>query len=204
MINRHRWGCAALGSALAAGLCLLGGGARTAAEDGTGLYLSGDLGPNFMPDPTVRPGGGILSMDPGVRFDGALGYNFNSWLGVEGESGFLYNSTSHDPRHAWLGQMPMLANLVVRYERNSPWVPYAGIGVGGVVGFLNNDQGCDTDGEFAWQFMVGIRYRLRQHLAVDLAYKYLGTSDQYYNIGGPIVLSDLNNHMFALSLTWSF
>jgi opacity protein-like surface antigen len=113
-----------------------------------GWYLDFGAGGNM---PTAE-----YHADPGFRLSAAGGYNFNRWLGLELETGFLYNSVKIPPINIdditigdikvgdILGdisieninidvkQVPLLLNFMLHFKNETKWEPYAGFGMGGV------------------------------------------------------------------------
>lgn len=118
-----------------------------------GWYLNFAAGANA---PTVE-----YHADPGFRFSASGGYNFNKYLGLELETGFLYNHIGINigdiiddivniPELEEIiddigdviddigdisidaKQIPVLVNFMLRYPIASKWESYAGIGMGGM------------------------------------------------------------------------
>lgn len=175
-----------------------------------GWYLNFEAGPNWVPDVEVSFDGGAetdVDLNTGFRGSVGVGYNINEFMGVELESGFLYNEG--DGADAWLGQVPILANVVFRLENDTPWLPYAGVGAGGVAAILDLEEGdadeTDSDFVFAWQFQGGLRYRLSESSSVGIGYKYLGVDSPEFDLGGSNQEFDiLHNQSVFASFTWSF
>jgi opacity protein-like surface antigen len=165
-----------------------------------GLYMKADAGLNYIQDATISGQSGKAKFDPGFRIGIAGGYNLNSWSAIELETGFLRNGIK-DSGNAWFGAVPVLANAVFRYENDSKFVPYAGIGVGGAYTMVEGSGDSHTDFVFAWQAMVGVRYELSKSAAFDLGYKMFSTADQTYN---GTKVSDFYSHMIGLGFIWKF
>ena len=109
----------------------------------TGTVLPGITGTLAQPS---------LSLNPGVRFDVAPGYNFTDWLGAEFSAGILYNGLDHlngtgtilldgsttpivsGPDGVSLTgrylQVPAIASAVFRWPGSSRWKPYLSTGFG--------------------------------------------------------------------------
>ena len=185
-----------------------------------GIYFGLDGGINLAHDVDADFSAGGLSLPgdaefhTGFRFDMIGGYNINEWLGVELESGFIYNTfssisiagTEVPEGDSWLGHVPLLANAIFRLENDTPWTPYAGIGAGAAISILEIDE-VDTDMEFvpAWQAQVGVRYALDERSALGVGYKYFGAASQEYDIDGlGIELAESHNHAFIVSVIFSF
>jgi opacity protein-like surface antigen len=202
-LNRHLSGIA--GAMLASVLAL----PAAAAEKESGVYLNVDIGPSWAEDVRIDVAGisGDAELDVGVRMGLALGYNFNRYLGLEFDTGFLYNE--FDQTDSSLSHVPFMANGVFRYPTDIGLEPYVGAGIGGAVNVLYiNDFGIDdsdADFNFAWQAMAGLRYRFANHMAIGVGYKYFGTLDSNYGIEGVNVdVGTSNNHMLDLSFNVQF
>src|SRR5687768_5376533 len=100
----------------------------------TGPYFSFGAGVNLAEETDAEldfgyaTAEGTLESDPGFRISVAPGYNFNQWLGVELESGFLLNTI--DGSDDWVGHVPFLANVILRFENETGFTPYIGVGAG--------------------------------------------------------------------------
>src|SRR6185436_4406528 len=114
---------------------LMAGQARAA----HGFYLNAGAGVSLAEDVKLKeffgPAGNHLDFDAGVRFSVSGGYNFNDYIGLEGETGWIYNDIQHVD--ASLSHVPMMANVVFRYDRpDCKLVPYAGAGLGGDISVI--------------------------------------------------------------------
>lgn len=161
---------------------------------------------NILPDIDVA--GSSLSFDPGLRFNAAGGYHFTPMISAEIETGFLFNEVE-DAGDTTLSQVPFLANVVFRFPNSSPFIPFIGVGVGGVAAVLTIDdiisEDDDTDVVFAWQVQAGVHYRINDNMSAGITYKYLGVDSPEFDIGGGIVDFDvMHNHAIMASFNWSF
>jgi len=102
-----------------------------------------------------------------------------------------------------LGAVPLLANVVFRYENSTKFVPYLGGGAGGAVSMVSA-TGTDTDTVFAYQAKTGVAYQLTENVMLDLGYKFFSTAEQSYFLTSPFKLKDVYNHFVGASLTWKF
>jgi opacity protein-like surface antigen len=160
-----------------------------------GLYLNFAAGANWM--------SAEFHADTGFRLSAAAGYNFNKWIGLEFETGYIYNNT-FTSRSLFgreitgpgvvLQQVPLLVNCVVRYENSSKIVPYVGFGVGGNFVFNNDTSGFD----FAYQPMLGVRYEINESMSVGLGYKYLGSGV------AALFAAMEGNHSVMAEFNWKF
>lgn len=152
-----------------------------------GVYLTAEVGGNWA-------GATNTSVTlPGFRLSGALGYNFNRWIGLELETAYLYASKD-DIR---VSQVPILANFLVRYEGDRKWVPYAGVGLGGVVVWGPDDTDSGTIGDGAYQLVLGVRRMLTEQVPVGASYKYLG-----FVASSVLIERRIGNHSVNLGLNW--
>jgi opacity protein-like surface antigen len=160
-----------------------------------GPYLNFGVGPNWM--------SAEFHADTGFRFSAAAGYNFNKWVGLELETGYLYNNTLSGfsafgnqvtTPGVGVGQVPVLVNFVLRYENPSRVVPYVGFGLGGELVY----SGSDSLFELVYQPMFGARYEINEKLSVGLGYKYLGSglAAMFATMEG--------NHSVLIELNWKF
>ncbi len=181
-----------------------------------GLYLRVDGGANFVTGTKVDIGGspGNLSVDTGYRIDGAFGYEFGRWLAAEFEGGYIdnevssigfQNMTGHPQGDSALTQIPLLVNVVGRYENHTEFEPYIGAGIGAVLSRLNISGEKDSAAVFAWQAKAGVIWRIEHEAWLDIGYKLLMTQKQEYMFGGvPMQTKELFNHFLGVSVTWRF
>ena len=186
---------------------LCGGACTQGRAADMGPYVSFDAGVNIVSDRDLKTGG-TAEFDTGYRFSVAGGYRFTRFISAEIETGYLYNDVK-DAGDTKLGQLPVLLNAVFRYENSSHFVPFVGVGVGGVVSFFTVDdiisKDDDSDIVFAWQVQAGVHYRINDHMSAGITYKYLGVDSPEFDIGGGIIRFDVvHNHAFLASFNWSF
>ena len=175
---------------------------RASAAD-AGPYLTLDGGVNILQDLTVKQPGSAskkVEMDTGFRVGAIGGYNLNEWVGLELESGFMYNGF-RGMNDAWYGAVPILGNVVFRYENSSGFVPYIGAGAGGAYTMVEGNGTDKSDFVFAYQGKVGVAYQISANMAVDVGYKFFGTADQKYD---NTKVKDVYAHYIGLSLTLNF
>ena len=189
-----------------------------AAEPGLYFGLDGGLNLTHDVDLDFSAGGFSLPGDAefhtGFRFDMLGGYNLNEFFGVELESGFIYNTFSSltiagnelDDGDSFLGRVPLLANAIFRYENETAFTPYAGIGAGGALTILEIDEvETDTQFAFAWQAQLGVKYAFDERSSVGVGYKYFGTTSQEYEIEDvDLELEETHSHAFVVSVNFKF
>ena len=190
---------------LASGLAL----PAEAAEKESGVYVNFGVGPNFAESVDLKISGVSLSgdLDVGVRVSAGVGYNFNKYLGVEFDTGFVSNT--FEDFHGTLSHIPYMANGVFRYPIGTRLEPYIGGGVGGSSNFLYIDDfglhDSDVSFDFAWQAMAGLRYKFAENMSIGAGYKYLGTlSGDYHIDGNNTHVGNSNNHMLNFAFNMRF
>jgi opacity protein-like surface antigen len=160
-------------------------------------YLNFDLGAAVPQDVDLHQyisptPGAKLRLDTGVRMGAAVGCNFNRYVGVEFETGFISNGIK-DANDSWFTHVPLMVNAVLRYDTpRCRLVPYAGAGVGGDVSTLSLDYvrgpgGVVVDGTsstfvFAWQAFAGARYRFNSRMSAGIGYKFYWADDASWDV----------------------
>jgi opacity protein-like surface antigen len=185
------------------------------------IYLHADAGVALAEDVDVHrflgPANGKFELEPGVRFSAAGGYNFNPYIGAELETGFIANTIEHSDNDASLSHVPLLANIVFRYDTpRCPFIPFAGAGIGGDVSIIAFDDvrtgGAHLDGSdgtfvFAWQAFIGLRYRINDRMSIGGAYKFYAADDASWDVDGArgdIEVGRSYVHTFGCDFTMSF
>lgn len=194
---------------------------------GQNFYLEADLGVALADDVklsrVIFPTPGLkLELDAGARLSVAGGYNFNDYIGVQLETGFMVNNVSGlsngGDTDAAVAHMPMLVDFVVRYDKpDMKFVPFAGIGVGGDFSVLAVDDvrvsnttvidGVGSDVVFAWQAFVGARYKLNERISVGGAYKFFSAGGATWDVersAGDIKSGTAQVHSFVVDFAIKF
>jgi opacity protein-like surface antigen len=185
-----------------------------------GFQISAHGGAALADDVKVErflvPVGRNARLETGGRVGVTAGYNFTKFIGAEIETGLIANEFRD--LDASLAHVPMLANLVIRYDSaDSKWSPYAGAGAGGDVSILSIDNqrapnGARVDGAggdvvFAWQAFAGVRFKLNQKSSLGAAYKFYsaeGAEWQVQNSAGTIRTGRALVHSVGIDFTVSF
>jgi opacity protein-like surface antigen len=186
------------------------------------VYVDAQAGVSLPQKIEVRNAAGLpapgvkLDLDPGFRADFAVGYNVNSSLGLELQSGFIHNefkrvvggASSLNISEAGLSHVPLMGNVVLRYdEADTPFVGYAGGGAGADYSILWDDSTDETDGEFAfaWQAFGGMRYKLTPSISVGVGYRFYSVNNTSFNFGGSnLDLGRANIHSVLLDFNFKF
>jgi opacity protein-like surface antigen len=197
------------------------------AGHGQNFYLNADAGIAFGDDVEVRQflvplRNTDFELDPGGRFSVAGGYNFNEFIGVQIETGMIFNDidkvSGGGSIDGSLGHVPLIASVVGRYDKpNFPVVPFAGIGLGGDISILTLDNvrapngalvdGSGSDLVFAWQAFVGARYKLNDNMSIGGAYKFFaadGASWDVEDTSGDIKSGTACVHSFGVDFNLKF
>ena len=168
----------------------------------TGVYMKMDAGVNIMQDATGKSGAGSakIPMDMGFRVGLIGGYDLAKWAAIELETGFLYNGVK-DSGSTWFGAVPVLANLVFRYENDSKFVPYIGAGAGGAWTMVEGNSMNESTFVFAYQAKAGVAYEISPSMSVDVGYKFFSTAEQKYT---GFKVTDVYCHFIGLGFTYKF
>src|ERR1700677_376800 len=164
---------------------------------GTGPYFRMGAGPTIFQDGTLRsetlpalsfngPANANVSYNVGFAADGAFGWAFNQYVGLDFESGYIWGKINNIPGYyangSTIGNVPFLGNLTLSLPiPHTNIVPYIGGGAGGAVstfdahGFsdLAGDYtayGNESDTVFAYQAFAGLRFMLSPNLSLGLGY----------------------------------
>ena len=198
-------GCAGIGFALTFAL----------AAQGQGPYVKAEAGPTFTEDVTITeffglPQGSKIEFDPGFRFAFGGGYAFSDFIALGGETGFSYNAIddiegASSENDSSIGNVPLMANITLKFPNKSRLVPFAGAGAG--VSFVWFDantiqvpaggggggagggvvppatitlDGSESDTVFAWQVFGGLKYEINPQMSLGLSYKYLHADSPHW------------------------
>jgi len=209
--------------------CVLAGCALPALAQSTRFYAKVDAGGNITQDANlneffgpVAPGTKV-KFDPGFRAGLAGGYQLTDWFAPEVEMGYMENQikgiTGADRIHdAWFANVPFLVNGKLQLPNASIVTPYAGAGVGFSeallsVGHIDLDgtslHGDVNDTVFAWQAFAGLRFKLNEHMGVNLEYRYFnaeGASWQADFTRGTAsdTMRMSNTHTHAISVAFEY
>lgn len=177
---------------------------------GMGPYFRMGVGPTFFQDSELKSfnvsGSGFpgapVSYDVGVTFNGAFGWSFNRYIGIDFESGYTWgrmnSAQNYTVNNSNMGNVPFLGNVTLSLPiRHTNVVPYIGGGAGGsdaifdAHNFTYNNSilspfvdGTASDVVFAYQAFAGVRFMLGQGISVGLGYRYFATGNPTFSGGG--------------------
>ena len=191
------------------------------------LASSQTLSGSILPGVTGNLSSPSISINPGLRFDVAPGYNFNDWLGAEFSAGILYNGLDHLNGNGMVTtqegtqtvagggvsltgrylQVPALASAIFRWPGQGRWKPYLSTGFGLAYSQLQVTQvgSLETSDEINQQFSPafsvgsGFLWQVSDLVDFDLMYKLLGIINPDYSSFQPgVVLS--NSFQFGIQI----
>jgi opacity protein-like surface antigen len=203
--------------------------------EGAGPYLRAEVGPTIYQDgklkgftldgaPPFSAQNQKVSYDTGVSFDGALGFAFNKYLGVDFESGYVWGRINNIPGYnangSTIANVPLLLNGTLSLPiPHTNIVPYIGGGVGGAIstfdahsfsdqGMVQTAYGSESDTVFAYQGFAGVRFLITPNLSLGLGYKYFATGNPTFSYPpGPnlnIAFKGVQTHTILLTLQCNF
>jgi len=191
------------------------------------LSSNQNLSGSILPGVTGTLSNPSISINPGLRFDVAPGYNFNDWLGAEFSAGILYNGLDHlngsgsvttaeGTQTVGSGgvsltgrylQVPALGSAVFRWPGTSRWKPYLSTGFGMAysqlqitqVGALQTSDDMTQQFSPAFQVGSGFLWQISDMVDFDVMYKLLGIINPDYSSFQPgVVLS--NSFQFGINI----
>jgi opacity protein-like surface antigen len=111
----------------------------------------------------------------------AVGYNWTTNLSIEGELGIIPDIVG-DTDAVDFGITTFSANGVYHFDTQSPVVPYATLGLGfGHMGLDIEGVGDDSSTEFLVNFGGGVKYPIKDNLAVRGDLRYFAVNDENPN-----------------------
>jgi opacity protein-like surface antigen len=203
---------------------------------GAGPYFRFGAGPTIFQDGTLKSytGGNnppvngaqnqTVHYDVGVAADGAFGWAFNQYVGLDFESGYIWgrinNIPNYDANGSTIANVPFLGNLTLSLPiPHTNIIPYLGGGAGGAVttfdahSFSDAAQtqtlyGEESDTVFAYQAFAGVRFLLTPNFSLGLGYKYFATGNPTFSYPpGPNVnasFSGVHTHSIMFTLQYNF
>jgi opacity protein-like surface antigen len=152
-----------------------------------GMYASVIGGVNFTHDGEFAGVGVDSEFDTGYVVGGNVGYDFGDYR-LEGEISYRANDLDNiggfDFSPSSITTTALMANAFYDFDTGSPFVPYAGVGLG--VGFSTLELlGIEGDvTAFAYQFILGGAYGMTDALELTLDYRYFSMGSPDYEFAG--------------------
>jgi len=178
------------------------------------FYIKGNLGIGMPLNSNVDNLSGLagsteMSFDPGFIGSIAGGYDFANPYRIEIEALFRNNDVDNLSYEGGkvefsggdMSTRSFMVNGFYDIETGSPWIPFAGIGIGGSrikIDVLGLDD--TSDPVFTYQFIAGVSYALNEDMSIDAQYRYIGTADATVNSAE--FDSRSNNLMLGLRYTF--
>jgi OmpA-OmpF porin, OOP family len=129
------------------------------------------------------------SFNSGFNVGARAGYQWNGWR-FEGEYSYRQNAANATALGSRLNgtvdSNSFMANAIYDFDIGWPLTPHIGMGIGAVDlnGSLNGPnvgfRSKTSDAVFGYQAIAGIRYKFTPNLALDVDYRYRGTSGVNY------------------------
>lgn len=166
-----------------------------AAPAGPGAwYFGGEGGWTHLDDATDgAPLSATEKFDDGFNIGVRGGYEWGPWR-FEEEFNFRQNGITSIGSVATTGNRntyAVMTNAIYDFGLGWAFTPHIGAGIGAVgvrdgwgVRGLGGTFARDTEWEFGYQAIAGIRYNINPSLAFDVDYRYLGTTDPTFRFGG--------------------
>ena len=181
-------------------------------------YIGGEGGWTALESSHATAGavGGTINYNDGWNAGARVGYMAGPWRfeaeyrhqenGISNFSGFKVSGNADADA--------ILANAIYDFSLNSSFSPHIGAGIGmadltssAKVGGVSVLSG-GSDWEFAYQAIAGMRYSFNPNWALDVDYRYLGTTDAKFRtssaLGGTSVSTSYNSHNLVASLSYVF
>ena len=206
-------------------LCALLPLGASAADEGA--YLSASVGGSYLPEIENDNSAGSfnLDLDYGYATSLALGYDLGTKhpeLGT-GRVEIEFGYRSHELKEVAFregtidgaGDLDVLSIMLSTYaepeDRKADWTPYVGLGIGAARITLDgttvsaNPLVDDSDWVFAGQVGLGSGYRISDHLALDLGYRFFATTaPEFKDATGAKVDSEYQNHLVQAAIRLMF
>ncbi len=176
---------------------------------GMGPYFRMGVGPTVFQDSQLKDfavfnfngPSARINYDVGVTFNGAFGWSFNRYIGVDFESGYTWgrmnSGQNYQVNNSNMGNVPFLGNVTLSLPiRHTNVVPYIGGGAGGsdsifdAHNFTYNGagfpfvDGTASDVVFAYQAFAGVRFMLGPSVSLGVGYRYFATGNPTFSGGG--------------------
>jgi outer membrane protein OmpA-like peptidoglycan-associated protein len=179
-------------------------------------YFGGEGGWTHLDDATDHAGGAAFneSFKDGFNVGLRTGYEMGPWR-IEEEFRWQKNDISNVagiPASGNRDAYALMTNLIYDFTFGWPITPHIGAGVGavdvheslGIPGI--GTVGSSNSWEFGYQAIAGVRYNINPSVALDLDYRYLGTTDPTFHtvVPGVNYSSEYSSHSLVASLSLRF
>jgi opacity protein-like surface antigen len=225
--------------AIVVSICLCAGLAQAQyywyGPPGAGPYFRMGVGPTIYQNGTLKgyslEGSSLfsaqnqtVSYDVGFSADGAFGWAFNQYVGLDFESGYVWGRINNIPGYnangSTVANVPFLANLTLSLPiPHTNIVPYIGGGAGGSdsifdahafsdAGNVQTAYGSESDVVFAYQAFAGVRFLLTPNVSLGLGYQYFATGNPTFSYPPApnldIAFSGVHTHSIMFTLQCNF
>ncbi len=159
-------------------------GATSAAAQG--MYAAVNGGVNFTHDGKFMSSGVDSAFEAGYAAGVSIGFDFGDYR-VEGEVSYRSNDAEKvggTSVSANISTTALMVNAFYDFDAGSPFVPYAGAGLG--AGFSTFEMP-GTDGDttsFAYQFIFGAAYEMSDAVELTLDYRLFSMGTPNYEFSG--------------------
>lgn len=184
---------ASLGLAVSA----VAGNVQVAANSGVYAGVNGGIA-----IPVGESSGYSDALNTGWDLGAQLGYRFNKNFRAELAANYLRNNVNTDftfgavEDSSHVGTGLFMVNGYYDFDFGSALVPFLGAGVGLIhqAGELDTVFGdiSGSENSFAYQGIAGLAYKLNQNVSVDVAYHYVGWTNDSYGASQNLVNLGLN------------
>jgi len=199
--------------------------------DNAGPYFRAGVGPTIYQDGKLRqfstPAFSGAQNEPvhynvGAAVDGAAGYAFDKYFGMDFETGCLWarinNVSGYDSKGSTIANVPLLVNGTLSLPiRHTNLVPYIGGGAGGAVSVFDGHafsdaaqtataHGNQSDAVFAYQGFAGMKFMVGPNVALGVDYKYFATGNPAfgYSHNLNVAFDGVQTHTVLLTLEFLF
>ena len=204
-------------------LIALIGAVDVQADDG--VYIELSPGISILPSSDISGEGlnGKAKFDaPFFVIGGAIGYQFDNGLRVEGNVSYRKNDvdkiTSGGITLSGEGEVSgtaVMANLYYDIDLGVPFSPYVGFGIGVAVVDVDSNKSAnvlivnDSSAEFAWNVMVGGTLAISDIVDLSLGYRYVGITypkldATLVEVGTGTIKAEIEAHEIVLGIRYNF
>lgn len=173
-----------------------------------GPYVGLSLGGQYVQDMDISGSSLDVSFDKGWGAAALVGYHWDAGFRLELEGAYLRNdldkisSGANSARvDGSIEMKALMVNALWEFENHTPWFSYLGLGVGNGWSTAKAAGETATDSTPLAQPILGIGYRLSDHVSMAMDYKYLMSLRKLDYEG---VKSNYRAHRVGLNLRYAF